>query len=136
MADFYGSDTYHLSTILGTYDYVLYSGDITFLTTNWAKFKLAMSFITSKIDDTDMLKVTGTSDWGRYTQGGHNTEANALMYGSLNYASTLALWANDTESATAWTSQASALKAAINELNWDATVGFVYSLFSKNCLSS
>jgi hypothetical protein len=36
-------------------------------------------FITEKIDNTGLLYVTGTSDWGRSSQGGHNTEANMWL---------------------------------------------------------
>lgn len=124
--NFYGSDTYHLSSLIGTHEYILYSADMDFLTSNWAKIKLAIDFTVRKIDCTGLLHVTGASDWGRYNQGGRNTAANALMYRSLIAGSIMAGWVKDTSaSATTWMRRAQALKAAINTtaLNWDASVG-------------
>lgn len=123
--NFYGSDTYHMSSIIGTYEYMLHSTDTAFLTSNWAKISLAINWIAGKIDSTGLLDVTGTADWGRYIQGGHNTEANALMYKTLTTGSTMANWTNDPSSVATWTAQAATLKAAINSasLNWDPSVG-------------
>jgi uncharacterized protein (DUF608 family) len=124
--NFYGSDTYHLSSLIGTHEYILYSADMNFLTSNWTKIKLATNFTVRKLDHAGLLHVTGASDWGRYNQGGRNTAANALMYRSLIAGSIMASWVKDTSaSATEWARQAQALKAAINKtaLNWDASVG-------------
>jgi len=123
--NFFGSDTYHLSTLLGTYEYTLHSGNATFLTTNWPKIVLAYNFTTAKLDSTGLFDCTGTADWGRFTQGGHNTEANALMYGSLVKGAIMANWSGDSGLAELWTSQAATLKAAINTavFNWDSAVG-------------
>ena len=123
--NFYGSDTYHMSTLIGTYYYVLHTGDMNFLTSNYQQYKLAMTFITNKIDTTGLLAVTGTADWGRSSQGGHNTEANMLLYRVLITGSSLATWANDLDSSASWTSLAQTLKSAVNSesYNWDPTVG-------------
>lgn len=123
--NFYGSDTYHMSSIVGTYEYILYTGDTDFLSTNWDKIVLAVGFVTGKLDSTSLLDVTGTNDWGRYTQGGHNTMANAFMYATLTKGATMANWTSNPETAATWTAQAAALKAAINSasLNWDPTIG-------------
>jgi hypothetical protein len=122
---FYGSDTYHMSTLIGTYYYVLHTGDVNFLSANYQKYKSAMTFITNKVDSTNLLNVTGTADWGRSSQGGHNTEANMLLYRVLVTGSSLATWSKDPSSATTWTSLAQALKSAVNSAdnNWDPTVG-------------
>ncbi|TAQ87104.1 hypothetical protein B7494_g4573 [Chlorociboria aeruginascens] len=119
----YGSDTYHMSTLIGTYDYILYTGDTDYLTSIWTRYQLGMSFITAKIDSTGMLDVTGTADWGRYTQGGHNTEANMLMYRTLITGSSMATWANDTDLASTLATQAVTLKTAVNANNYDSSVG-------------
>jgi len=123
--NFFGSDTYHLSTIIGVHAYVLHTGDTAFLSANWAGFQKAMAFIIAKIDSTGMLDVTGTADWGRFEQGGHNTEANMLMYGALDTASTVATWANDPSLSSTWASLAATLKSAVNSPlnNWDTSVG-------------
>ncbi|KAG0650199.1 hypothetical protein D0Z07_3319 [Hyphodiscus hymeniophilus] len=91
LINFYGSDTYHMSTLIGTYEYILHRADTDFLTSNWSKIMLAINWIASKIDSTALLDITETSDWGRYTQGGHNTEANALMYKTLIAGSAMAM---------------------------------------------
>jgi hypothetical protein len=121
----YGSDTYHMATMIGTYDYYLYSGDKSFLSANWARYQSAMEFITNKIDHTGMLDVTGTNDWGRLTQGGHNTEANMLLYKVLTTGSSLATWMNDASYSDSLLAKAAALKAAVNSAsnNWDPSVG-------------
>jgi uncharacterized protein (DUF608 family) len=123
--NFYGSDTYHLSTILGTYEYILHSGDANFLATNWAKITLAINWIATKLDSTGLFDCTGTADWGRFEQGGRNTEANALMYGSLIKGAIMANWSDAPDFAATWSDQAAALKAAINTaaFNWDPAVG-------------
>jgi hypothetical protein len=114
-----------MATLIGTYDYYLNTGDNSFLSGVWSKYLSAMSFITSKIDSTGLLDVTGTNDWGRLSQGGHNTEANMLMYKTLTTGSSLATWMGNSALASNWTSLAARLKSAVNSpsLNWDASVG-------------
>jgi glycogen debranching enzyme len=116
-----------MATMIGTYDYFLYSGDKSFLSANWAKYQSAMAFITNKIDHTGMLDVTGTNDWGRIAQGGHNTEANMLLYKVLTTGSSLATWMNDASYSDSLLAKAATLKAAVNNAsnNWDPSVGLV-----------
>ncbi len=121
----YGSDTYHMATLIGSYDYFLWTNDQGWLSTIYPKFQKAMAFITAKIDSTGLLDVTGTNDWGRLAQGGHNSEANMLMYKVLTSGSQLATWAGDSSSSSTWSKQAATLKAAVNELNYDAAAGYV-----------
>ena len=122
----YGSDTYHMITLIGTYEYLLYTNDMSFLNGIWSKYQLAMEFITAKIDSTGMLDVTGTNDWGRLSQGGHNTEANMLMYKTLTSGSSIATWAGNSSLSSSWASIAATLKAAVNKDNWDASVGYAF----------
>lgn len=114
-----------MATLIGTYDYLLYTNDMNFLNGIWSKYQSAMSFITAKIDSTGMLDVTGTNDWGRMSQGGHNTEANMLMYKVLTSGSSVATWAGDSSLSSSWASMAATLKAAVNANNWDPSVGYV-----------
>jgi uncharacterized protein (DUF608 family) len=112
-----------MSTLIGTYEYVLYSGDMEFLTSHWSAIVLAIKWIAAKIDTTGMLDVTAIADWGRLTQGGHNTEANALLYRVLITGAIIAGWANDaTGLDTKWAAQAQTLKAAVKTNNWDDNV--------------
>ena len=60
---FYNSDTYHMATMIVTHDYVLHTNDMDFLCSNWAKYEKAMAFITTKVDETGLLNVTGTANW-------------------------------------------------------------------------
>lgn len=112
-----------MSTLIGTYEYVLHSGDTAFLTSNWNKITLAVNYIAAKIDTTGLLNVTATQDWGRHDQGGHNTEANALLYRTLITGSAMANWTDHSSAGEKWMTQAAALKSAVNVLNWDSAVG-------------
>lgn len=131
--NFYGSDTYHMSSVIGTYDYVLYSGDTEFLARNWKGIKMAVQFVAAKIDSTGLLYVTGSNDWGRYTQGGYNTQANALMYRSFILGSALASWINDGVLERKWGAQAADLKLKINSQTsdiWDPAKRHAFLIFS------
>ena len=112
-----------MATMIGIYDYYLFTGDDIFLKANWASFLKALTFITDKIDGTGMLYVTGTSDWGRLAQGAHNTEANMLMYQTLLTSSSLASWMGDSVLSQNLSSLAVTLKSAINSDLWDAAAG-------------
>ena len=95
-----------------------------------------MTFITSKIDDTGLLDVTGVSDWGRLSQGGHNTEANMMLYRVLTSGSQIATWQGDTASAASWLGLAATSKEAVNAMNYDVAAGYVLSSFSVPLLRS
>ncbi|KAA8566913.1 hypothetical protein EYC84_010010 [Monilinia fructicola] len=122
----FGSDTYHMSAIIATYEYILYTNDQEFLATSWPKYQLAMTFITTKIDNTSLLYVTGTNDWGRLTQGGHNSEANMLLYRVLTTASVVAAWASNSTLSTTWKSLAHTLRSSITNRLFSATTGAFY----------
>ncbi|KAI1007709.1 hypothetical protein K3495_g520 [Podosphaera aphanis] len=120
----YRSDTYHMATLIGTYDYFLWTNDTDWMKSIYeAKFKKAMSFITQKIDNTNMLNVTGTEDWGRIRQGGHNTEANLLLYNVLVGGSKIAAWMDDSVQATKWSELSASLRISVNQHNYDTTYG-------------
>ena len=71
--------------MIGTYNYVLFTNDTTFLRLNWAKYARAMDYIYAKVDSTGLLRVTGTRDWARLQQGSNNSEAN-MMYVIASHA--------------------------------------------------
>ena len=125
-----------MATRIGTYDYLLFSNDKTFLSSIYSRYTTAMAFITSKIDGTGMLDVTGVSDWGRLSQGGHNTEANIMLYRVLTSGSQIATWQGDTTSAVSWGSLAATLKDAANALNYDIVAGYVVFRFPGTLLTS
>ena len=74
------SDTYHAWTLIGTYSYVLYSGDFEWLQSVWSNYTRGVQYLTNLVDDTGLVNVENDLDWGRNGMGGHNSEANALYY--------------------------------------------------------
>ncbi|KAH8816187.1 Six-hairpin glycosidase-like protein [Xylogone sp. PMI_703] len=120
-----GSDTYHMWSMIGTYNYVLYTNDTAFLLENWAKYLLAMNYIYGKVTyASGLLNVTGTRDWARWQQGYNNTEANMILYRTLITGADLATWAGDTTGlSSTWLTRASNLRKAINEYCWDGHYG-------------
>jgi Bacterial alpha-L-rhamnosidase 6 hairpin glycosidase domain len=121
--DFYSSDTYHMWTLIGTYNYYLDSGDSGWLNGVWSQYQLGVNFITGKIDGNGLLDVTGTSDWARGDQGGENVEANALLYEVLTTGAALAQVEGNSSLAAGYTTRAASLKTQINALLWDASAG-------------
>jgi hypothetical protein len=69
------------------------------------------------------MNVTSPSDWLRFGMGGHNIEANAILYYTLNQGIQLATALNDTAPIANWTAIAERVKAAANNLLWDEEVG-------------
>lgn len=124
---FYGSGTYHITTMIATYDYFLYSNDIQWLQSIWAGYQNAMIYIMSKVDNnTGLLNVTGTAGWGRTaTDEGYSTIGNMLLYRTLTSGSQLAKWLGDPFLSDSWEELAARLKVAVNspENNWDPNVG-------------
>jgi hypothetical protein len=55
----FGSYTYYMAIMIGTYDYYLFTKDDAFLSANWAKYQLAMIFIPAKIDSKGCLMLPG-----------------------------------------------------------------------------
>ncbi|CAO2655371.1 Nn.00g104350.m01.CDS01 [Neocucurbitaria sp. VM-36] len=117
------SFTYHLYTLIGVADHYLYTGDIQYLKSLWDKWKLALSFSLSYIDDTGLMNVTFPYDWLRFGMGGHNIEANAILYYTLNQGIVLATALNDTAPISNWTNTASRIKSAANTLLWSPSAG-------------
>ncbi|PYH41480.1 putative alpha-L-rhamnosidase B [Aspergillus saccharolyticus JOP 1030-1] len=119
------SDTYHMWTMVGTYNYFLYTNDTDFLETNWAGYQKAMGYIYGKVTyESGLLNVTGTRDWARWQQGYNNTEAQMILYHTLKTGAQLATWAGDTTGLSdTYTTRAEKLREAINEYCWDESYG-------------
>ena len=117
-----GSDTYHMWTMIGTYNYVFYTNDTAFLQENWAGYTKAMDYIYAKVLPPGLLNVTGTRDWARWQQGFNNSEANMIFYRTLTTGSSLATWVGDTTNlSSTYTARAAALQSAITTYCWDPT---------------
>ncbi|KAF2738067.1 Six-hairpin glycosidase [Polyplosphaeria fusca] len=117
------STTYHLYTLIGVADHYLYTGNVEYLTSLWGKWKLALDFSLSFIDHSGLMNVTSPSDWLRFGMGGHNIEANAILYYTINQAISLAEALNDTASIASWQATADAIKENANLLLWNQTAG-------------
>ncbi len=118
--NFYGSDTYHLWTLIGTANYYQYSHDTAWLASEWANYKRALAYSLAKVGADGLMSVTGTGDWARGDQGGENIEANALLYQALVTGAALADVEGD---ATTWLSTAATIKATMNARLWDDDAG-------------
>jgi hypothetical protein len=94
-----------------------------YLSSLWDKYKLALGLSLSFIDDSGLMNVTSPSDWLRFGMGGHNIEANAILYYTINQAISLATALNDTAPIANWTTAASRLKTSANALLWDNEAG-------------
>jgi hypothetical protein len=86
------SDTYHLHTLIGTYAYVLYSGDLPWLEKRWPAYIRALDISINKVDEYNLLHVSSIFDWIRPGMTGHNVEASALLYQVLGNSISLAHW--------------------------------------------
>ncbi|KAJ3959958.1 hypothetical protein N0V92_003399 [Colletotrichum tropicale] len=85
------SDTYHMWTMIGAYNYVLFSGDLPWLAANWAAYLRAMDYICAKIiPDTGILNATATGDWARYIYSTNGSAPNMLLYRTLTTGAFLA----------------------------------------------
>jgi glycogen debranching enzyme len=65
-------------TMIGTWTYVLYTNDTSFVTQNWDRYTAAMDNVYGKVLDSGLLNVTGVRDWARFQTGWNNSEANML----------------------------------------------------------
>ncbi|KXN90379.1 hypothetical protein AN958_04248 [Leucoagaricus sp. SymC.cos] len=118
-----GSDTYHAWTLIGTHNYHLYSGDTEWVREIWSNFTKAVAFLEGKVDKTGLIDITGLRDWARLGGGGYNSEGNALLYQVLVTAADLATQLNQTQLATSWSTNATALKGRFNQAFWDEAAG-------------
>ena len=119
----YGSDTYHLWTLIGTANYYAYSHDLAWLTSEWPGYERAIAYSLAEVGGDGLMSVQGTADWARSDQGGENIEANALLYEALVTGAQLATAEGDAAHASAWAATAATLRAAINATLWDDAAG-------------
>ncbi|TVY83207.1 hypothetical protein LSUE1_G001690 [Lachnellula suecica] len=118
-----GSDTYHMWTMIGSYNYVLYTNDTAWLSQNWAKYLLAMDFIYDKVGESGLLNVTGLRDWARWQTGFNGSEPNMILYRTLITGADLSIWAGQPSLNATWNTRAASLKTAINEYCFDTSYG-------------
>ena len=117
------SFTYHLYTLVGVADHYMYTGDLAYVQGLWNKWKLALSWSLSHIDSSGLMNVTSGADWLRFGMGGHNIEANAILYYTITHGIELAAALNDTSSVSNWTTIAETIKTSANDLLWNDEAG-------------
>ncbi|KAI0724316.1 bacterial alpha-L-rhamnosidase domain protein [Cerioporus squamosus] len=117
------SFTYHLYTLIGVANYYHWSGDQSYLDDKWAGWKSGMEWATQQIDSTGLANITASADWLRFGMGGHNIEANSILFYTLSLGIELAQTENDTTTADRWAQLASGIQAAAIPLLWQPSVG-------------
>ncbi|KAH9890934.1 alpha-L-rhamnosidase domain protein [Cubamyces lactineus] len=117
------SFTYHLYALIGVANFYLYSGDKTYLDGKWAAWKLGMEWAVQQIDSTGLANITAPSDWLRFGMGGHNIEANSILYYTLTLGVTLATDEDDPSTASRYAQLASGIQSAAIPLLWQPSVG-------------
>lgn len=112
------SDTYHLHTLMGTYFYILYSGDFDWLKRRWPSYIQALEVSINKVDEFNLLYVSSPFDWNRAGMTGHNIEASSLLYEVLGNSIKLASWLGENieTSGESWETTRSRLKKGISTL--------------------
>ncbi|KAH9921973.1 Six-hairpin glycosidase-like protein [Epithele typhae] len=126
------SFTYHLHALINLSNYYQWSGDRAFLDRIWDAWKLGMSWATAQIDDSGLADVSSSEDWLRFYMGGHNIEANAILFHTLNLGAALAAVEDDPDTAASYTSLATGIQSAAQSLLWQPSVG----LFKDNDTST
>ena len=122
------SFTYHLYALIGVGNFYHWSGDQSFLDDKWARWKYAMEWAVAEIDSTGLANVTAPNDWLRFGMGGHNIEANSILFYTLNLGVALAQNQNDSATADRWSQLAANVQSAAIPLLWQPDVG----LFKDN----
>ncbi|WQF79978.1 Putative six-hairpin glycosidase superfamily, alpha-L-rhamnosidase, six-hairpin glycosidase [Colletotrichum destructivum] len=114
------SDTYHLHTLLGAYNYVKFSGDVDWVAQRWPAYLKALNVSIDKVDHTGLLHVTSGADWLRPGMTGHNLEASALLSAVLDKSIRLAEWLGDDRPAArprgVWSGLRMTLNSGIQQL--------------------
>ncbi|KAL5485523.1 hypothetical protein ACEPAI_8165 [Sanghuangporus weigelae] len=117
------SDTYHAWTLIGVHTYFIYTGDKPFLQDLWANYTKAVQFLENKVQPSGLFNITNRADWSLVTRGGENSEGNALYHKVLTNSAELASYLNETELASAWAANATALKKTFNDAFWSEELG-------------
>ncbi|KAL9035336.1 MAG: hypothetical protein Q9180_004916 [Flavoplaca navasiana] len=125
------SDTYHLHTLHGVWNYVLFTNDVPWLQSHWSAYLKAFEYSLAKIDLSGLFHVTSSHDWLRPGMIGHNLEATSIMYHVVQYTIRIARDILNDPYATAeiprWRSISERMERGINIL-WCEDKG----LFSDN----
>ncbi len=64
--------------MIGTYNYVLFSGDMDFLNKNWAGYVKAMDYIYGEVEADGLLYTAANGDWARYVYVNNGSAPNMM----------------------------------------------------------
>ncbi|KAI0031995.1 Six-hairpin glycosidase [Vararia minispora EC-137] len=119
------SITYHEWTLIGVYNYWLFTNDTAWVQSVWTNYTLAVQFLTGLVDaSTGLVNSTSApADWGRDGGGGFSISPNVLYYRTLVVGIELANAVGDTSVVNAWAADAAAVKQAIQDQLWEPSVG-------------
>ncbi|KAG8623700.1 hypothetical protein KVT40_008676 [Elsinoe batatas] len=118
------STTYNMWTMIGCYNYILYTNDTAWLTNIWPKYNLLMGYINRQVTyPSGLMNVTGLRDWARWQTGFNNSQAQMIYYHTLRTSAQLATWLDDPSLASNWSARADAIAPAINTYCWSDTAG-------------
>ena len=117
------SFTYHLYALIGVGNFYHWSGDQSFLDEKWLQWKAGLEWATAQIDNTGLANVTASADWLRFGMGGHNIEANSILFYTLNLGLELAQTQNDSATVDRWSQLAAGIQSAAIPLLWQPDVG-------------
>lgn len=118
------SFTYHLYSLIGVADYYLYSGDLDYAQDKWDQWVFGLNYSLSTIDESNLMNVTSPNDWLRFGMGGHNIEANSILYYTINQGILLGQALGAEQSLLdSWAQYATGIKTAANSLLWNEEAG-------------
>jgi hypothetical protein len=120
----YNSDMYHLWALVGASNIFLHTSDRSWLRTVWANYVKGVGASLAKVHKlSGLMVVDAAADWARKGQGGSNIAANSLLVHVLDRSATLATAMSDGSAAAKYSTQAAALRKAINKHLWDEAGG-------------
>lgn len=65
-------------TMIGVYNYILYTGDTNWVATIWPKYVRALEYARGLVDDKGIVSVNGTADWARWLYSTERASASML----------------------------------------------------------
>lgn len=128
----------HAFTTRSAYDYILYSGDMTFATTYFARIQRAEAYTLTFMDSSGLINDTsfGCLHNIGYAECAHTTTINVLAYQSLIAAAGYADLVGQPAQAQTWRQNAADLASAMNAKLYDPVRGaFIQSTESSGVIS-
>jgi alpha-L-rhamnosidase len=121
------SATYSMEEVANIASYYLYTGDLTFVRSEWPMISRELAYDRSSVDSRGLLvtDVTNGRDWDYYdgAKSGEVTAYNDIYYETLKDASVLATALGRTEQAAALSQEAAALRLSINQFLFVPSTG-------------